>query len=317
MKIIFLGTPEFAVPALLKLIESNHTVVGVVTKPDKPVGRSNKPVFSPVKKLAIKHNIPVFQFKILNSGVVESLKILNADIMITCAFGQILPVEILNLTSYGVFNIHGSILPKYRGASPIQWAIINGEEKTGITILKSDTGIDTGKILLTKTITIKKYETYGELAIRLADLSAEAIIEGLKLIESNTKLTEQNHELATVCKIFTKDAGKLDFNKNAEEVVNTIHGLNPSPLAYFEYDNSRFKVYRAKHSNIELLERNNLTDINSFQNGEIVVAKPKQGLIIKCNDGFVSILEIQAESGKAMDIKNFLNGKQFKENVIL
>ena len=316
MRVVFLGTPDFAVPTLKNLIE-HHEVVGVVTQPDKPVGRSGKLMPSPVKVEALKHGIPVFQFNRIRKEGEESLKALNADIMVTCAYGQILDEKILNLTPNGVYNVHGSLLPKYRGASPIQWAIINGEKETGITILKSGIGIDDGPTIYSKSIEILEEETAGELFDRLSILGAECIIEALKKLESGDyELVPQNNEKATHCKMFKADFGKLDFEKNAQELVNFIRGLNPSPIAYFKINGARFKVFKAKAVQKDFLNNWGI-NFEELKNGEIALARVKQGLFIKANDGYLSILEIQAENSKKMDIKSFLNGKKLEERIVV
>lgn len=310
MKIIFLGTPEFAVPVLQKLIDSKHDVVAVVTNLDKPVGRSDKLMPSPVKKVAIENNIPVYQYKKIRLEGVEDLKNIGADIMVTCAFGQILSRENLDVTPMGTFNVHGSLLPKYRGASPIQWSIINGEDETGITILKSDVGIDDGQVIHQVKTKIKENETAEELFDRLSYIGADAIIEALEMLENNTaEFVTQNEEDATLCKMFKKETGNLDFNNSAKDVKNLINGLNMWPVAYTSINGDYFKFYKASLVSDEDIQRFSF-DLNNYQNGEVVYSKSKFGLVIKCNDGFVKIDEIQIQNGKRMETKNFLNGKQ-------
>ncbi len=316
MKVIFLGTPDFAIPSL-EAINKKHEIVGVVTQPDKPTGRSGKLMPGPVKQKAIELGLKVFQFEKIRRDGVEPLKELNADIMVTCAYGQILSKEVLELTPNGVFNVHGSLLPKYRGASPIQWSIINGEKVTGITILKSDVGIDDGPIVLQKELEIKDDETAGELFERLSYLGADCIIEALEQIENKTvKFVEQDHEKATVCRMFKSDFGLLDFNKNASDLVNLIRGLNPSPIAYFKLEENAYKVYKAKDFDKNYLDSFGV-NFNNLKNGEIAVSKAKIGLLIKCADGYLSILEIQAPNSKRMDIKSFLNGKKLDTGKIV
>lgn len=310
MKIIFLGTPEFAVPSLKRLIESKHQVVAVVTNLDKPVGRSDKLVPSPVKKVAMENGIKVYQYKKIRQEGVEDLKNIGADIMITCAFGQILSRENLDATPMGTFNIHGSLLPKYRGASPIQWSIIDGEKQTGITILKSDVGIDDGQVIHQVKTEIKENETAEELFERLSFVGADAIIEALDMLESNTAVFQtQDESKATICKMFKKEMGNLDFNNSAKDVKNLINGLNMWPVAYTSINGNYYKFYRASLVSSEDIERFGF-DINNYQNGEVVYSKSKFGLVIKASDGFVKIDEIQIENGKKMETKSFLNGKQ-------
>lgn len=310
MKIVFFGTPDFAIPTLQSLIDSKHTVLAVVTQPDKPVGRNGKVVFSPVKTLALKHNIPVLQYEKIRRDGVEELKSLNADVFVTAAYGQILSKDILEASKFGVFNVHGSLLPKYRGAAPIQWAIINGEKTTGITILKSDVGMDDGNIILSKSVDIKDGETAGELFDRLKVVGAECLMEALTQLENGTiTYTPQNHSEATTCKMLKKELCKIDFNKSTNEIINLILGLNPWPVAEIYFKEGRFKVYKAQNANEKIKSFN----INpNAKNGEVVVASPKQGLIIKCDNGFVELTSIQAENGKIMDAKSLLNGKKIE-----
>lgn len=307
MNIIFLGTPEFSVPSLKALINSRHKIVAVVTQPDKPMGRSNKLQFSPVKKIALENNIPIFQFEKIRRDGVYILKNINADIMITCAYGQILSKDNLESAKLGTYNIHGSLLPKYRGASPIQWAIINGEKQTGITILKSDVGIDDGQILHQVKTEIKTNETAEELYKRLSYLGADAILSALDKLENRSyKLVVQDESKATFCKMFTKEMGLLDFNETTQNVVNKINGLNMWPVCFAKLNGVVYKFFKA-----EIWDNYKEYDfkLTQFENGSIVVAKSKIGLIIKCNDGFLKVLEIQAENNKRMDTHAFLNGK--------
>lgn len=305
MKIIFMGTPEFAVPSLKALIDSNHEVVAVVTQPDKSTGRSNKLKPSPVKELALNNDLKVLQYDKISKQGVEDINALQADIIVTCAYGQILNAEILFAKKYGVINVHGSILPKYRGASPIQSAIINGETITGVTILKSDIGIDDGDIILTKSLPVLKNETYGELSIRLASLGAEALLDALELIESGkATYTPQVDSEATHSSMFKQDFGKLDFSKNASDIVNLINGINPSPVAFMFINAKRYKVYNAHVMEENLFNLN----LNDYKIGEVAVAKSKSGLVIRANDGFVVIDTLQAENGKVLNAKDFLNG---------
>ena len=214
MKIIYLGTPEFAVPSLKKLYESKHEIVGVVCQPDRPVGRGGKYKICAVKEFALLNNIPVFQYEKIRLEAYDQLKALDADVMVTCAYGQILDKKLLELTPYGVINIHGSLLPKYRGAAPIQWAVINGEKTTGITILKSDVGIDDGDMILKKDCEILEDETSGELAIRLADIGANAIIEALEKLENGSaKFIKQDNNGYDIAKNIYKCAVEEMFKE--------------------------------------------------------------------------------------------------------
>ena len=306
MKVIYFGTPDFAVKPLEKLIEYSE-VVAVVTQPDRPVGRSNKPVPCAVKQCAMSHNIPVLQYEKIRKEGVDDLKALNADMMVSCAYGQIFSKEILDITPLGMYNIHGSILPKYRGSAPIQWSIINGEEYCGITILKTDIGLDDGDILLTYPVKINKDETSGELFDRLSVVGADAIIDAVKLLETgNYTLTPQDPNEATTCKMLSPEMSTLDFAMPAKQIVNMIHGINPWPVAKVEIEGNMFKVFRAT-------ERTDL----SGKPGEVVVASNKQGLVVACGENAVEFVEIQPQNGKKMPAKSYLNGKSIPLGVIV
>lgn len=317
MKIVFLGTPDFAVPSLNALINSHHKVVGVVTQPDKPVGRHGKVEFSPVKKVALQHNIPVFQFEKIRVNGVEPLKALNADIFVTCAYGQILSQEVLDIAPFGVINVHGSLLPKYRGAAPIQWAVINGDKVTGITILQTQIGMDDGPIILKRETEIKKGETAGELFNRLAPLGAQCLLDALTQIENKTiTFTPQNPNEVVVCKMLKKENFKPDFSILPSSLVNLIHGLNPWPTYTCKINDVSFKFLRAEELTKTQIENLNI-NLNEFNNGEVVVAKPKIGLIIKSGGGLVNITELQPQNGKIMPSKSYLNGKQIMPHSLI
>ncbi len=297
MRIVYLGTPDFAVKPLERLIENGYQVVAVVTNRDKPVGRKKIITPPPVKVFAMQAGIPVFQYDKIRSEGVEDLKALSPDVMITCAFGQILSQEIIDIPKFGVINIHASLLPKYRGASPIHYAILNGEEKTGVTIMRTDVGIDTGDIVLQKEIDILKDETCGELFERLSDLGAECIIEALPDIASDSaQFVKQKEEQASYSKIIKKEDGKINFNDSAKSIVNKIRAFNPAPVAYCEYCGQPFKVYSATAVD------------KKGEIGEILEAK--DNLVIGCKDGAIALLRVQKSGGNAMDIKDFLRGNK-------
>ena len=317
MKVIYFGTPEFSVPALEAIIEK-HEVVGVVTQLDKPKGRSSKLVPSPVKMCAIKHGIPVYQYRRIRKEGVEDLKALNADVMVTCAYGQILSKEILDITPHGVINIHGSILPKYRGSAPIQWAIIDGEKTTGITILKSDVGIDDGPTMSFKYVDILENETSDELFERLSIVGKDAIIEALDVIEKGeAKFTPQNHTQATVCKMLDVSMSKLDFSKPSKDVVNLIHGISMWPTAHVVIDGVGFKVFKAKVIEEGVISHLLTKSFSEYKVGEVVVASNKKGLVVKASDGYILLDEICPDSGKRMKSTAYLNGKKVELGVIV
>lgn len=297
MRIVYLGTPDFAVAPLKRLLESGYDVVGVVTNKDKPVGRKQILTAPPVKVLALENNIPVYQYDKIRFEGVEDLKSLKPDIMITCAFGQILSKEILDIPKLGTINIHASLLPFYRGASPIHYAILNGEKKTGITIMKTDVGVDTGDIICQREIDIKDNETCGELFDRLSVLGAQCIIQALpSIIDGTAKFVKQDDSLATNTKIIRKEMAKIDWNDSADDICNKIRAFNPSPIAFTFYNNEPFKVYEAKS-----------IDMTGEQG---VVLSVDDELIIGCGKGAVSLLKVQKSGGKPMDIKDFLRGNK-------
>lgn len=298
MKVIYLGTPEFAVKPLEKIINSDlHKVVAVVCQPDRPVGRKAIVTPPPVKVVAEKYGIPVLQFEKIRNGGAEELKKFNADIMVTCAYGQILSKEILEVCPKGVINIHASLLPKYRGAAPIQYAIVNGEKKTGVTIMKTEEGLDTGDIIAAYETEIGETETAGELSERLSELGAEHICGVLSDIENNTvAYTKQNDAEATVVKTIKKEQTEVDFAKSGREVACFINGM--SPLAFSVCNGKKFKFHRAKAAGI------------CGETGEVIVADKK--LIIGCGENSVEILEIQEEGGKKLCARDFLNGRKLK-----
>ncbi len=305
MRIIFLGTPDFSANVLQALISSKHEVVGVVTQPDKPTGRGHKLVASPVKILAESHNIPVYQFGRISKEC-EPLKALNADIMITAAYGQILRQNVLDLTPKGVINVHASLLPKYRGSSPIQWCIVKGEQTTGVTIMKTDIGVDTGDMILTKSIDILPEETAGELFERLSNLGVEALLEALDLIEKGKETyTPQDHEKASHYPMLNKDSGLIDFSKSADDIINLCRGLNPWPVAFVNIDeNNRLKVYKASKVNLN----------QTYECGKVMYADSKNGLVVACKGGAVSLDIIQSAGTKAMSAKDYLRGRKLLNN---
>ena len=298
MKIIFLGTPEFAVLPLEKLINSHHEVVAVVTQPDRPVGRKGIITPPPVKVVAESYGIKVFQFSSIRKEGIEPLTTLGADAMITCAYGQILSREVIDICPFGVYNIHASLLPKYRGASPIQFAIINGEKTTGVTIMKTDEGLDTGDIVKSFPLDILKDETFGSLAERLSLLGAENIVSVLDDIESGRVVFTAQSGISSVVKTIKNEDCIIDFNKNCEEVKNLINGLSPAPCAYTFLNGKRLKIYEASVSDME---------------GEVGFVSAENGKIkVCCLKGSIEIKKLQEEGGKVMDAKSYLSGRKIK-----
>lgn len=310
MKIIFMGTPEFSVSCLSALIgHGRHEVLAVVTQPDKPVGRSKKLTFPPVKQIAVNNNIEVLQpEKIKNKEFVQILADFGADIFIVAAYGQILSEEILSLPRYGCINVHASLLPKYRGASPIQSAIIGGETTTGVTIMQMDKGLDTGDMLYKKEIEIDKQDTGGSLHDKLSAVGAAALIEALDLIEKN-KITpeKQNDELATCTPLLDREAGHIDWSKTPRQIVDLVRGLDPWPGAYTIYNGEKIKVWKA--------EQCGQAPSESF--GEIIKASKSEGICVSTNGGAVLITELQMPGGKRMRAADYLKGNEILPNTVL
>ena len=307
MKVIFMGTPDFAVGTLEAIIEAGHEVVLVVTQPDKPRGRSGALQFTPVKECAVAHGIEVFQpTKIRLEENVEYLRKYEADIAVVAAFGQILPQSILDMPKYGCINVHASLSPKYRGAAPIQWAVINGDAVTGVTIQQMDIGVDTGDIIAIREVPISEEETGGGLFDKLAIVGAELCVEAMTAIENGTATrTPQNHEEATHVSMISKEFGNIDWNKSANEIEHLIRGLNPWPSAYTKLDGKSFKIWRAK-----------VVPETSDKAAGTIIKVEKNGLVVQTGDGALSLLEVQLEGKKRMEIDAFLRGYSVSEGVV-
>lgn len=306
MKIVYAGTPEFVVAPLENLIKAGFCVVGVVTQTDKPQGRKGILTPPPVKVKAEEYGIPVFQPEKIRDFVSE-LRALKADVMVTCAYGQILTQDVLDVFEKGVWNIHAGLLPFYRGASPIQSCILNGETQTGVSILKTELGLDSGPILLVEKTDIENGETCGELSYRLSLLGAQAIVSALNKVNSGDfTLLEQGEEGVNTVRKIGKEHAKIDFLKSADEIVNLVRAMNPAPLAYASVNGLKINVYTAEKADDIQAEE-------SVKVGEIVSDIPKKGLIVKCGNGFVKILELQPSGGKKMRASDFLNGRKVKK----
>lgn len=303
LKVVFMGTPEFSINVLNKLIE-NTNVVGVVTQPDKIVGKGHEKSFTPIKKVALSHNIKVLQPEKIRREYAEVLE-LNPDIIVTCAYGQIIPEEILNFPKYGCINVHASLLPKLRGGAPIHHAIIDGYDKTGVTIMYMDKGMDTGDIIKSREIPILDTDTVGSLHDKLSILGSELLIETLpSIINGTNDRIKQDDDLVTYGYNIKREEEIIDFNKNCREIFNQIRGLNPFPGSYMMLDGKTIKVYES-----EYVETNDYSD---KLNGEIVIAKKKLG--IKCANGIIFLLDLKKEGKKRMKINDYLNGE--KEELI-
>lgn len=307
MKIAFLGTPEFALPSLDMLREHGHTLA-VFTQPDRPVGRHAAPTPPPTKAYAQQHGIPVFQFeKIRLPEGVAALKAFAPDLMVTAAFGQILSAENLAVPKYGCVNVHGSLLPKYRGAAPIQWAIIDGETETGVTTMLTDVGMDTGDILLTDRVAIGENETAGELFKRLSVLGAKTLERTIAALEAGTlKRIPQDESLATKCPMLKKEHGKLDFSQTAQAVHDRVRGTNPWPGAYALLGGQPLKLHVTRKTEL---------DFGPAPAGTLR-GSAKTGLFVRCGDGWLEIAELQLPGKKRMDAKSCLAGRPLEGEVL-
>lgn len=336
MKIIFMGTPDFAKESLEAIYSDKNEIIGVVTNPDKPKGRGMKMIASPVKEFALEKNLRILQPQKIrnNNEFIQELQSLKPDLLCVVAYGKILPKEVLEIPKYGAINVHGSILPKYRGAAPIQWAVLNGEETTGITTIFMDEGMDTGDIILKEEVNIGEDETTGELWKRLAKVGGKLLVETVQKIENikqERTLEEIKKELKvekqgenfTLAPMLKKEMAKIDWNKGTKEIKNLIRGLNPIMGAYSTLEDKKIKIWKAKELTIEELKRRfpELEEyeyrLKKIENGTILFADKKKGLFIKTKDGILEILEIQEENSKKMDIKSFLNGNDIQAGRIL
>ncbi|ADL69036.1 methionyl-tRNA formyltransferase [Thermoanaerobacterium thermosaccharolyticum] len=299
MNIVFMGTPEFAVPSLEKLIESGHNVMLVITQPDKPKGRGKKISYSPVKECAIKNNIEVFQPPKLknNKEIFDKLSQLNPDLIVVAAYGKILPEEILQIPRYGCINVHASLLPKYRGAAPINWAIINGEKETGITIMYMEKGLDTGDILLQMSIPILEEDNSETIHDKLAVLGGNALIDAInKMVDGALMPVKQDDSKATYAPILEKSIGLINWQKDAVEIKNLVRGLRPWPVAYTYYKGNMLKIWAAEVYSYEGKEKP----------GTVIYAG--NTLVVKCGKDALKILEIQSEGTRRMTVEEYLRG---------
>ena len=300
MKVIFMGTPEFSVGTLEALIDAGHEVVLGVTQPDKPKGRGGKMQYTPVKEAALKHGIPVYQpKKIREEACIEELRTYQADIMVVIAFGQILPQEILDMTPYGCINVHASLLPKYRGAAPIQWAVINGEKVSGVTTMQMDAGLDTGDMLLKTEVVLDENETGGSLHDKLAAAGASLCVETLKGLEAHTIHPEKQGD---------KSLGNIDWSRTAEEIERLIRGLNPWPSAYTGWNGKTMKIWEA-----EVAPQGE----TAVQEPGTVVRVEKNGFLVQTGSGLLKVCTLQIPGKKRMDAGAFLRGYPMEAGLVL
>ncbi|HBF2562890.1 TPA: methionyl-tRNA formyltransferase [Clostridioides difficile] len=308
MKIVFMGTPDIAVPCLQKIIDEKYEILGVVTQPDKPKGRGKKLGMSPVKELAIENNIPVYQpVKARDKEFIDKIKSLNPDVIVVVAFGQILPKEILEIPKLGCINVHVSLLPKYRGAAPINWVIINGEEKTGVTTMYMDEGLDTGDMILKTKVNLDENITAGELHDKMMNIGAETLKETLRLIEEGNAPREvQNHEEFSYAPIMNKSLGNIDFSKSAREIHNLVRGVNPWPSAYTTYNDVIMKVWKTK-----VLDEKSTKDVGT------IIDVSKDGIKVSTIDNVLLIEEIQMPNKKRMLVGEYIKGNTIETGLVL
>lgn len=302
IRVLFMGTPEFAKTSFKKLYESGYNIIGCYTNPDKPAGRGMKLKYSPVKEYAISKDIPVYQpVKVRNNKeVINEIKNLNPDIIAVVAYGKILPKEILDIPRYGCVNVHSSLLPKYRGSAPMQWAIINGEEKTGVTTMLMDVGMDTGDMLLKEEIDILDSDNLETIHDKLMIIGGDLLVKTLdKLVDGTIARKKQDNNFS-LAPMISRETTHIDFNKNAREIFNFVRGLSPYPGTFMKGENGKiYKVFEVSYEIRECVGKN----------GEVINVT-KDILEIKCNDGVIRILKIQPENSKRMDIKSFLQGNK-------
>ena len=307
MKILFMGTPDFAVSVLDELIRSDHEIVGAVSQPDKPKGRGHKLMPTEVKLKAEEHGIKVFQPLTLKNGAFsDTLEMLAPDMIVVAAYGKILPDYIIDYPRLGCINVHASLLPKYRGAAPIQWAVINGEEKTGVTIMRMSYGLDTGDIISIAETPIGEYETSGELFGRLAEIGAKLLVGTIDSIEDGTAVyRKQNEEKATYAQMISRETAMIDWTKSAAEISKLICGMNPYPGAITSYEGNALKIYEAE-----------ITDAAGAP-GEILGVVKKKGILVACGKNGLFLRSVQFAGSKRMNAEDYARGHDIVEGVIL
>ena len=314
MKIIFMGTPDFAKESLQKLYLSGHEILAVVTNQDKPKGRGMKLLASPVKEFALENNLKIFQPEKIknNQEFIEEIKKLNPDVICVVAYGKILPKEILDIPKFGCINVHASLLPKYRGAAPIQWAVLNGDKVTGVTTMYMDVGMDTGDMILKEEVKIGENETTGELWERLSKIGADLLVKTLEQIQNGTATREKQGNDFTIAPMLNKEMAKINWDKQtAKEIKDLVRGLNPIMGAYAFLNDKKIKFWK-----VEVANSTNIivdTSIDIIKNGTIILVNPKDGLYVKAKDGILKIIEIQAENAKRMPVQDFLRGNNIRE----
>ncbi len=318
LNIIFMGTPDFAKESLEAIYNAGHNIIAVVTNPDRPKGRGMKMIASPVKEFCLQQNIPVLQPEKIRE-IKDTLVQLNPDLFCVVAYGKILPKDILEIPKLGSINVHGSLLPKYRGAAPIQWAVLNGDKTTGITTMYMDEGMDTGDIILKQEVEIGENETTGELWERLSKIGGELLTETVDKIEKGMAPRTKQGKDFTLAPMLKKEISKIDWeNKTAQEIKNLIRGLNPIMGAYTTYNNKKIKIWKAdKIETQKFMEehpefKNHIDRFTTMVGGTIIFSDEKKGLYVKAKDGILLIQEVQAENSRKINIQDFLRGNPLK-----
>lgn len=314
LNILFMGTPDFARDSLEAIYNTGHNILAVVTNPDKPKGRGMKMIAPPVKEFAQEHNLKVYQPERVkeNEEFIQEIKNMKPDLICVVAYGKILPKEILNIPSYGCINVHGSLLPKYRGAAPIQWAVLNGDKVTGVTTMYMDVGMDTGDMILKEEVSIGDNETTGELWERLSKIGGELLVKTIEQIEEKTAPKTPQGNDYTMAPMLSKEISKIDWNtKTSDEIKNLVRGLNPIMGAYTMYEGKKIKFWK-----VDIVDENRV-EVDKALPGQILIANDKDGLYIKTIDGAIKVLEIQGENAKRMNICDFLRGNHMEVGKIL
>ena len=314
MKIVFMGTPDFAEESLKAIYEANYEIIGVVTNPDRPKGRGMKMVASPVKEFATKQNLKIFQPQKVrnNEEFINEIKELNPDVICVVAYGRILPKEILEIPKLGCINVHASLLPKYRGAAPIQWAVLNGDKTTGITTMYMDEGMDTGDMILKEEVTIGEDETTGELWDRLSKLGGELLVKTLKNIENGTVTRTKQEGKFSMAPMLSKEMAKINWEEQtAEQIKNLVRGLNPIMGAYTFLNGKKIKFWKVDVAKSTEIMVGGPMDF--MRDGTVIVSDKKDGIFIKTKEGILKVIEIQGENAKRMTIQEFLRGNPIEE----
>lgn len=313
MKVVFFGTPDFAEESLKALYEAGHEIALVVTNPDRPKGRGMKMVASPVKEYALDKGLEIAQPEKVrnNTEFIEKVRAINPDVICVVAYGKILPKEILEIPSKGCINVHGSLLPKYRGAAPIQWAVINGDKTTGITTMYMNEGMDTGDMILKKEVEIGEDETTGELWNRLSEIGGELLVETLEKLQNGTAPRTKQEGEFTLAPMLNKDMAKINWEEQtAQQIKNLVRGLNPIMGAYTMLNGKKYKFWKVDVAKSTEIYAENP---DFMRNGVVLVSDPRDGLFIKTKEGIIKVLEIQGENAKKMDIQDFLRGNTIDE----